>query len=204
LDVAVQIVDGLAAAHDAGIVHRDLKPENIMLTRDGRVKIVDFGLAKLNPSLAAADATRSVAGTEAGVILGTLPYMTPEQARGEPVDFRSDQFSLGLVLYELATGTHPFRRQTGVQTLSAIMGEDPRPFADPNLKLPAPLRWVISRCLAKEPRQRYGATIDLYHDLATLREHLSEAISADAVASLPATRPSLTPILKLVICSRQP
>jgi serine/threonine protein kinase len=189
LDVAVQIVDGLAAAHDAGIVHRDLKPENIMLTRDGRAKIVDFGLAKVDIPFAVDAPTVTHAGTKAGVILGTVSYMSPEQARGEPATFRSDQFSFGLVLYELATGTHPFRRQTGVQTLSAIMGEDPRPLADPNLKLPAPLRWVISRCLAKEPRQRYGATIDLYHDLATLREHLSEAISADAVASLPATPP---------------
>jgi Tol biopolymer transport system component len=175
VELAARIADGLAAAHSAGITHRDLKPENVMLGRDGRIKIVDFGLAK-----ATADDTEEllrVAGptqTASGLIMGTVPYMSPEQAAAGVVDFRSDQFSFGLMLYEMATATHPFLRATPVQTLSAVIAEEPRRADELNPLLPAPLLWVIDRCLAKEPRGRYAHTADLAADLQHLRQRLPE------------------------------
>jgi serine/threonine protein kinase len=171
LDIAVQIAEGLTAAHDAGIVHRDLKPENIMITRDGRAKILDFGLAKVT-GVRGADPQVE---TEIGTVLGTPPYMSPEQGRGGIVDFRSDQFSLGVVLYEMAAGVHPFRRETGVQTIAAIIEDEARPLVDANAATPPPLRWMVERCLAKDPARRYAATADLARDLSTLRAHLPEA-----------------------------
>ena len=178
LEIAHQIAEGLAAAHEAGITHRDLKPENVMITRDGRVKIVDFGLAKVH------DVDGSTPGvpvestqTAEGLIVGTVPYMSPEQARGEKADFRSDQFALGVILYEMAVGAHPFRRDTAVQTLSAIIGDEPAEPDPASSSFPTLLRWVIRRLLAKNPRDRYAHTADLAADLRTLREHGSQAIA---------------------------
>jgi Tol biopolymer transport system component len=190
IEIAHQVSEGLAAAHAAGIVHRDLKPDNVMVTPDGQVKIVDFGLAKA-PDGEATLTNRIVATQTAdGLIVGTVPYMSPEQARGEQADFRSDQFALGVMLYELTTATHPFRRETAVQTLSAIIAEDPPDPAQITPTLPVVVRWLIRRLLAKSPRQRYAHTADLAADLRNIRENLSEATSASGVtAPLVVARP---------------
>ena len=185
LDIAVQIADGLAAAHTLGIAHRDLKPENIMLTADGRVKILDFGIARWidapRGSVGADDNTVPLHRTAPGTILGTASYMSPEQARGEAVDYRSDQFSFGLIVYELASGKPPFERASTIETLAAIVREEPPPI---EAKLPAPLLWIVERCLAKDPPQRYDSTRDLCSELRAVRDHLSEAYVS---AALPAT-----------------
>src|SRR5438128_4734890 len=171
LDLAVRIADGLAKAHDAGIIHRDLKPENIMISADGYVKILDFGLAKLIP-LAGDDGRTAVKrDSTAGTLLGTAGYMSPEQASGDKVDFRSDQFSFGTILYEMASGMRPFRRATAAETLTAIIREEAERL-DPSV--PAPLRWIIERCLAKDPDARYASTKDLARDLKSVRDHLSD------------------------------
>jgi len=171
LDLGIQIADGLAKAHEAGIAHRDLKPENIMVTRDGFVKILDFGLAKLYSALPAPGAEPL---TQTGVIMGTPEYMSPEQAAGLAVDFRSDQFSLGLILYEMLTKRRVFLRPTAVQTLSAVIAEDPEPLETANPRIPAPLRWSVERCLAKDPEERYGSTRDLARDLRQIRDNLAQ------------------------------
>jgi len=178
IDIAVQVADGLAAAHAAGIAHRDLKPENIMITRDGRVKILDFGIAHLSAAFEMSKedtAVFSVHLTEPGTIIGTPNYMSPEQARGVNANYRSDQFSFGLILYELATGKRAFEKGSTVETLSAIVGEEPTPI---DIKIPPPLRWIIDRCLAKESQHRYESTRDLFEDLRSLRDHLSAAYSS--------------------------
>ncbi len=179
LDLAFQMADGLAKAHAAGIVHRDLKPENVMVTKDGAVKILDFGLAKLlkeqpeeNSNLPTAQAT------QAGTVLGTVGYMSPEQASGKALDFRSDQFALGAIFYEMATGRRAFQRGTTAETLTAIIREDTEPVAQANAGVPAPFRWVVERCLQKDPDERYASTRDLARDVRGVREHLSEASSA--------------------------
>ena len=178
LDVGTQIAEGLARAHSAGIVHRDLKPENVMLTKDGIVKILDFGLAKITKTMGGDVSempTAAPLATDAGTVMGTVGYMSPEQAAGRPVDYRSDQFSLGTILYEMAAGKKPFQRDTAPQTMTAIIAEDPEPIASVNPRVPPPLRWIVDRCLAKEPESRYASTTDLARELKSLRDHLSEA-----------------------------
>ena len=184
LEIGVQIADGLAKAHAAGIVHRDLKPENVMVSRDGWVKILDFGLAKAVEAFSL-DLSRAAtaAGTLPGMVMGTVGYMSPEQAAGKPADFRSDQFSLGTILYEMATGRRAFQRDSAAETLVAVIREEPEPIAKRNPRLPPPLRWIVERCLAKDPDGRYASTRDLARDLATLRDHLSEAVSGEISAA---------------------
>src|ERR1700730_1508640 len=180
IPIAAQTADGLAKAHEAGVVHRDLKPENLMVSRDGFVKILDFGLAKLvSPNInQLLDAgTLGASQTLPGTVLGTVEYMSPEQASGLPLDFRSDQFSFGSVLYEMVTGKRSFQRRSNAETLAAILRDNPEPVASLNPQAPAPLCWVIERCLAKNPKERYASTRDLARDLATIRDRLSEAPS---------------------------
>jgi Tol biopolymer transport system component len=177
LALSAQIADGLARAHEAGIVHRDLKPDNVMITREGLVKILDFGLAKLAGSSGPemSQLPTIAEPTEPGLVLGTVGYMSPEQAIGRQVDFRSDQFSLGSILYEMATGRRAFSRGSAPETLAAIIREEPEPLPSLAPQLPTVLRWAIERCLAKEPEERYGSTRDLARDLSQLRDHISQA-----------------------------
>ena len=182
LDIAVQTTDGLAAAHAAGFIHRDLKPDNILLSKAGRVKILDFGLAKRAP---APGATHDSTLTQPGMVIGTVAYLSPEQVRGQELDLHSDQFSFGLILYELAAGKRPFQRPTAAETMAALIREQPDPLP---AALPAPLRWTIERCLSKDPENRYGTTRDLYLDLRTLRERLTESAAPIVPAAQPRTR----------------
>src|SRR5579859_1563921 len=193
LEVAVQVAEGLAKAHEAGITHRDLKPENLMITQDGLVKILDFGLAKVVQSDFAETCSgeTSVSNTAPGIILGTFAYMSPEQAAGRQVDSRSDQFSFGAVLYEMVTGKCAFHRATAAETMVAILRDQVEPIALQNREAPAPLCWVIERCLAKDPDRRYVSTRDLARELAAIRDGFGEKPSMQvepASASLPVSR----------------
>ncbi|HEY3123469.1 MAG TPA: serine/threonine-protein kinase, partial [Thermoanaerobaculia bacterium] len=203
LRIGVQAAEGLARAHSVGIVHRDLKPENLMIARDGLVKILDFGLAKLSmpeSGVLSAAPTVARAQTQPGSVLGTVGYMSPEQASGQPVDFRSDQFSLGSILYEMAAGRKAFQRETAVDTLSAILHEEPAPIASINPQAPAPLRWIVERCLAKDPEERYASTRDLARELETVRDHLSEAgVSGEAAIVVARPRRSRPAALLLLL-----
>jgi len=166
IDYGAQIARGLAAAHSKGIIHRDLKPENIFVTKDGRVKILDFGLAKLaeQAPMDAGDSPTLTAGTAAGLVLGTAGYMSPEQIRGESVDPRSDIFSFGVVLYEMLAGKHAFLRKSGAETMATILKEDP-PALEASREVPPALQHVLQHCLEKDPAARFQSAQDLAFDL---------------------------------------
>src|SRR5580658_3120508 len=171
LDYALQIAHGLAAAHEKGIIHRDLKPENLFVTKDGRVKILDFGLAKLTQP-ESGDHTSlptMTQATEAGVVLGTAGYMSPEQVRGIAVDARSDIFSFGAILYEMVSGKRAFHRDTAADTMSAILKEDPAELNETNRNVSPALERIVQHCLEKNPEQRFHSASDIAFDL----EHLS-------------------------------
>ena len=174
INIAEQIASALAAAHAEGIIHRDIKPENIMLRRDGIVKLLDFGLAKLAEQSEAGpeDATRKLIKTSAGVLLGTAAYMSPEQARGQAVDARSDIWSLGVVIYEMIAGHAPFAGQTNSDVLVSILEREPKSLTSQSAKVPEALDWIVTKALIKDRDDRYQTSRELLTDIRRLKQRL--------------------------------
>src|SRR5271167_12389 len=193
-DYGVQIAHGLAAAHDKGITHRDLKPENLFVTKDGRVKILDFGLAKLTQPRDSSELEATIAqGTEPGMVMGTAGYMSPEQVKGKTADHRSDIFSFGTILYEMVTGKQTFRKPTSAETMAAILNEDPPSISQVTAAAPPGLQSVVHRCLEKSPEQRFQSASDMAFALEALSDsailtpsgghvHLGEPASRRGIA----------------------
>lgn len=183
LDTGMELARGLAAAHSAGIVHRDLKPENIFVTKDGRIKILDFGLARLDPAKAATADDSTIPyrhESMAGQVLGTVGYMSPEQARGQVADARSDIFAVGVILYEMLSGKRAFQKATSVETMTAILNEDPPAISQVAPNLSPGLQKIVSRCLAKNPEQRFQHASDFGFALEALSDASSTALPAIA------------------------
>ena len=178
---AAKLADGLAAAHERGIVHRDLKPENVIVSNEGFVKILDFGLAKLIRTIGQDETT--MPQTMPGAVFGTVGYMSPEQARGRPMDFRSDQFSIGVILYELLSGQRPFEEPSPAETMAAIIRNDPKPLRDIRADVPRDLDRIIMRCLEKDPRDRYASTRDLARDLREVRDMIATPSIAERTST---------------------
>jgi len=203
LSVAIQVADALEEAHAAGIIHRDIKPENIMIRRNGHVKVLDFGLAKLTERTVVEETdteavTRALVQTDAGVVLGTSQYMSPEQARGKPIDARTDIWSLGVVLYEMATGHPPFTGETKTDVIVAIAKSDPQPLTRFTRNVPAELEWIVMKALRKNVEERYQTVKEFESDLKKLKQRLEfqteleRSIPPDTLSSLAAAGIALT------------
>ena len=199
LNLATQIADAIVAAHSHGIVHRDLKPANVMVAAGDRVKVLDFGLAKFREfGDDGALPTRELTGE--GKIVGTVAYMSPEQAEGRAIDNRSDIFSFGVILYELATGERPFLGDTSLSVLSSILRDTPRPVTELNPSLPRDVGRIVRHCLAKDPEQRYQSGKDLHHDLEDLRQSLSSGELAATTPPARAIRRQVPWVIALTAC----
>src|SRR6476661_3285532 len=196
LEIAIQIAGALEEAHSAGIIHRDIKPDNLMVRRNGYVKVLDFGLAKLTETVDRSPldpdaATRVLVQTDAGVVMGTSHYMSPEQARGKPVDARSDIWSLGVVIYEMVAGRTPFEGETSTDVIVAITQKEPPPIARFAPNVPAELEWIVMKALRKDRDERYQTIKELLTDLRRLRQRLdfeSELERSSAPVSVNSSR----------------
>src|SRR6266851_4163312 len=189
VDYALETARGLAAAHDKGIVHRDLKPENIFVTRDGRVKLLDFGLAKLTQfGQASGDSETHTIQSDAGTVVGTVGYMSPEQVRGRPADARSDLFAFGALLYEMISGKRAFHGETAADTMSSILHSEPPELAETNLNVPPALERIVRHCLEKNPEERFHSAHDVAFDLETLTSISSTTVPARATSKTTSRR----------------